>query len=214
MIFPIDCGNGVQGGIDLVFVLDESGSIGRARFELIREFVANVSLVLDIGSQRSLVGVISFSSRAAIEFNVTQHTDLNRLLLAIEQIPYRRGGTSIAAGLNLLHTAGQPGGALNLRDGFTHVAILITDGSSGQRATATAAAALHASNIYSEVYAVGVGGADVSQLNLIASEPSLVFFDNNFDSAAISSLEQSVTRQLMSCRDPLSKLSIALKKLI
>ena len=209
----LDCGNGKQGGIDLVFVLDESRSIGRARFELIREFVANVSLVLDIGLQRSLVGVISFSNGAAIDFSVTQHTDLNSLLLAIEKIPYRAGFTNTAAALNLLRTAGKPGGALNLRDGFIHVAILITDGESNRGNTTAAALALHASNIYTEVYAVGVDQADMDELNLIASEPSLVFFDSNFDSAAISSLEQSVTRQLI-CRDPLSKLSIALKKLI
>ena len=146
-----------------------------------------------------MVGVILFDSAATIEFSVTQHTNLNSLLLAIEKIPYRGGGTNIAAGLNLLHTAGKPGGALNLRDGFTHVAILITDGKSSQSDTSAAAAALHASKIYTEVYAVGVSGADVNQLNLIASEPSLVFFDSNFDSAAISSLEQSLTQQLMPC---------------
>ena len=89
---------------------------------------------------------------------------------------------------------------LNLRDGFTHVAILITDGQSNLGDTTAAASALHAANIYSEVYAVGVNQADMDELNLIASERSLVFFDSNFDSAAISSLEQSVTEMLMPCR--------------
>ena len=161
---------------------------------------------MDIGLQRSLVGVISFSDFASIDFGVTQHTDLNSLLLAIEKIPYRAGFTNTAAALNLLRTAGKPGGALNLRDGFTHVAILITDGESNRGNTTAAAHALRASNIYTEVYAVGVDQADMDELNLIASERSLVFFDSNFDSAAISSLEQSVTQQLTAC--PISKLLI------
>ena len=189
-----------------MFVLDESGSIGADRFQLIREFVANVSRVLEIGLQRSLVGVILFSDNAIIHFDVTQHTDNTSLLSAINNLPYRAGLTNTAAALNLLRTAGQPNGALNLRDGFTHVAILITDGQSNLGDTTAAASALHAANIYTEVYAVGVNQADMDELNLIASERSLVFFDSNFDSAAILSLEQSVTQQLMPC---LGKLSIA-----
>ena len=206
-IIFLDCGNGQRGGIDLVFVLDESGSIGRTRFQLIREFVASISRVLDIGLQRSLVGVISFSDLASLNFGVTQYTDQTSLLSAIGRLPYRTGFTNTAAALNLLRIAGQPGGALNLRDGFTHVAILITDGESNRGNTTAAAHELHASNIYTEIYAVGVDRADMDELSLIASERSLVFFDSDFDSAAIASLEQSVTEMLMPCIK--GKLSIA-----
>ena len=202
----LDCGNGQRGGIDLVFVLDESGSIGARRFRLIRQFVAEISGVLDIGLQRSLVGVISFSTSVRLNFGITQHTDQNSLLSAISNLPYREGYTNTAAGLDLLRTAGQPGGALKLRDGFTHIAILITDGKSNRGNTGVAASALHDANIYSEIYAVGINQADIDELKLIASEPSLVFFDGDFDSAAIASLEQSVTKQLMPC---IGKLSIA-----
>ena len=196
----LDCGNGQRGGIDLVFVLDESGSIGASGFDLIREFVANISSALDIGLQRSLVGVILFSNNANIEFSVTQHTDEASLLTAIDNLPYRGGGTNTATAIDLLRTAGQPGGALNLRNGFTHVAMLITDGrSSSQQATLTAASALHSSNIYDQVYAIGVSGAVATELNAIASDPSLVFFTSNFDSDSVAALEQSVTQQLMPC---------------
>ena len=203
----LDCGNGQQGGIDLVFVLDKSASIGATRFQLIREFVAEISGVLDIGLQNSLVGVISFSTSVRLNFGVTQYTDQASLLSAIDSLPYRTGHTNTTAALNFLRTAGQPGGLLNLRDGFTHIAILITDGGESNRGnTGVAASALHDANIYSEIYAVGVNQADIDELKLIASEPSLVFFDSDFDSAAIASLEQSVTEQLM---PSIGKLSIA-----
>ena len=78
------------------------------------------------------------------------------------------------------------------------------DGESNRGNTAAAASELHASNIYTEIYAVGVDRADVNELNLIASELSLVFFTRDFDSAAIVSLEQSVTQQLMPCVGKLS----------
>ena len=201
----LDCGNGQTGGIDLVFVLDESGSITASGFDLIREFVANISSALDIGLQRSLVGVILFSTSTHIEFSVTQHTDEASLLTAIDNLPYGGGGTNTAAAIDLLRTAGQPGGALNLRNGFTHVAMLITDGrSSSQQATITAASNLHSSNTYDQVYAIGVSGANATELNAIASDPSLVFFTSNFDSSSVAALELSVTQQLMPCVGELS----------
>ena len=201
----LDCGNGQRGGIDLVFVLDESSSVTTSGFDLIREFVASISSALDIGLQKSLVGVILFSSSPRIEFSVTQHTDEVSLLTAIDNLPYRGGGTNTAAALDLLRTAGQPGGALNLRNGYTHVAMIITDGrSSNQQATLTAASALHSSNIYDQVYAIGVSGAVATELNAIASDPSLVFFTSNFDSNSVAALEQSVTQQLMPCVGKLS----------
>ena len=203
----LDCGNGRRGGIDLVFVLDESGSIGASRFDLIREFVANISSALDIGLQRSLVGVILFSSNTRLAFNVTQHTDEASLLTAIDNLPYSGGGTNTAAAIDFLRTAGQPGGALNLRNGYTHVAMLITDGrSNSQQATITAASNLHSSNIYNQVYAIGVSGADATELNAIASDPSLVFFTSDFDSESVAALEESVTEQLQPCID--GKLSL------
>ena len=120
--------------------------------------------------------------------------------------PYRESETiNTAAALELLRTAGQPGSELNLRNAHTHVAMVITVGeSSSQQATLTAASNLHSSNIYSQVYAIGVSGADATELNAIASDPSLVFSTSNFDGDSVAALEQSVTQQLMLCVGELS----------
>ena len=67
----------------MVFVIETSGSIGADRFQLIREFTANVTTEIICRSPSSGVGVILFSSRAHIEFNVTAHANLNSLLSAI-----------------------------------------------------------------------------------------------------------------------------------
>ena len=196
----LDCGIGQTGGIDLVFVLDESGSIGAAQFDLLRRFAMQITQGLDIGLQRSLVGAILFASNPSLEFGVTQNTNQGSLQAAITNLPYRSGGTNTAAALDLLRTAGQPGGALNLRNGFLHIAIVVTDGRSASRSgTTNAASALHAANIFSQVYAIGVSGADINELQAIASHPSLVFFTANFDSNTIAQLQQSVTQMLMPC---------------
>ena len=47
---------------DVVFVIDTSGSIGSTRFQLIREFTANITTELIRNSPRSAVGVILFAT--------------------------------------------------------------------------------------------------------------------------------------------------------
>ena len=199
-VIYLDCGTGQTGGIDLVFVLDESGSIGAVQFDLLRRFAMQISQELDIGLQRSLVGAILFSSSPSLEFDVTQNTNQSSLQAAIANLPYRGGGTNTADALDLLRTAGQPGGALNLRDGYIHIAIVVTDGrSNSQSETINATSALHAANIYSQVYAIGVSGADINELQAIASNLSLVSFTSNFDNNTIAQLQQNVTQMLMPC---------------
>ena len=93
-------------GIDLVFVLDASGSVGAPNFQRIREFLENIVLNLDIGPDDSQVGVIVFDSSAAVEISLNTHSDMNALLLAIAALPYTGGGTITATALNLVLTQG------------------------------------------------------------------------------------------------------------
>ena len=185
-----------------MFVIDDSGSIRDTDpngFDHIKDFVSDVTRRLDIGLQRSLVGVILFSSTANIVFGVTQHTDQFSLANAIYKLPYRGGVTETAAALDLLRSAGQPGGALNLRNESFHIAVLMTDGvSSYPENTNTAARALHESNIYDQVYAIGVTSQiDLNELKIIASDPSFVFNSPAFET--LDMFEEIVTQQLMPC---------------
>ena len=188
-------------GVDLVFVIDESSSIRDINlngFELIKQFVTSIINMLDIGLERDLVGVISFSNTANIQFDVTQHTDKSSLISAIHNLPYRGGMTNIGKALNLLRTGGQPDGALNLRNESTNIAVLVTDGaSSDPQTTHTAAVTLHKSNLYDQVYVVGVTNqVNLAELKLIASNPSLVY--NSVDFASLVNLVEAITQQLKS----------------
>jgi len=184
---------------DVVFVIDTSGSIGPFWFQLIREFTANITTELISNSPRSAVGVILFSSNANIQFNLQAHTSLNTLLSAINQLPYSGGRTNTAEALTLLLSSTQ-NGTLGLRSDSSHVAIVITVGRSSSRsATLSAAAALHASNIF-DVFAVGIYGADVNELQAIASNPELVFFKNLFISNALQQLQERILLQFCTCK--------------
>jgi len=166
---------------------------------MIREFTASITTELIHNCPRSAVGVILFGSNAHIQFNLQAHTSLNTLLSAINLLPYSGGGTDTAEALTLLLSSAQ-NGTLGLRNDSSHVAIVITDGASNDRsATLSAAAALHASNIF-DVFAVGVDGADVTELQTIASSPEFVFFTNSFNSSSLQQLQNRILPQLFTCK--------------
>ena len=180
-------------------MIDTSGSIGSTRFELIKEFTANITTELISSSPNSTVGVILFASSAYIRFNLQTYTTLNALLSAIDNLPYSGGGTDTDEALTLLLSSTQ-NGALGLRNDSSKVAIVITDGhSNNPSATSSAAAALHASNIF-DIYAVGVGGADRNELEIIASGPEFVFFTSSFDNAGLQQLLDTLLQQLCDCK--------------
>ena len=180
---------------DVVFVIDTSGSIGSTRFQLIREFTANITTELIRNSPRSAVGIILFGSTAYIRFSLQTYTNLSSLLSAINQLPYSGGGTDTDEALTLLLSTAQ-NGVLGLRNDSSKIAIIITDGQSSDRsATLSAAAALHASNIF-DVYAIGVDGANLDELEGIASNPNFVFFTSSFNSTGLQLLQSRIVPQL------------------
>ncbi|XP_065906083.1 uncharacterized protein [Dysidea avara] len=193
-----ECGSTIREGLDLVFVLDTSGSIRIDRFSLIRTFVEDIVKVLDIGIEedKTLVGVILFATDAAIHFNLTKYIDINALLLAINPgLPYSRGLTYTNEALDLLRTSTLDG-SMGLRDGRHHVAIVVTDGrSSVPSLTLSAASRLHTDTDF-QVYAVGVNQALQRELEIIATDPTLTFHTNSFDAATLQQLQQSVTQTL------------------
>ena len=155
-----------------------------------------MTAVLDIGLQDSLAGVIVFSSSASIHFNLQQHTNAATLLPALNPgIPYPGGSTNTAAALQLLLSSAQDG-TMGIRNGRTQIVIVVTDGrSNNPTETIAAANSLHAAGIY-QVYAAGLGGANMAELNAIASDPSLVFFLNEFDVDSVMELTENFTQAI------------------
>ena len=176
-------------------MIETSGSVGAHRFQLIREFIANVTTEIIRRSPSSGVGVILFSSRAHIEFNLTAHANLNSLLSAIYELPYDGGFSNTAGALTLLLRTVQ-NGELGLRNHSLNNAIVITDGSSSNpSATISAANALHASYKF-DVYAVGIENAVMAELQEIANSPEFVYFTRFFNSDGLSQLADELLSHL------------------
>ena len=195
-------GNSVQ---DVVFVIDTSGSIGSSNFQMIRNFVANITTELIQKYPESAVGVILYSDNAWIQFNLQAYasSNLNTLLSAIYRLPYSGGGTNTAGALRLLLSSAQ-NGSLGLRSYSSNVAIIITNGlSNNQPATLSAANLLHAAKTFN-VFAVGVVGANMTELQRIASSPDFVFFTSYFNSSSLHELQDRIVPELSTGKYPLT----------
>ena len=155
---------GCKSGLDIIFVLDASGSIHSSNFVTIKSFVNTIISNFEIGANKTHVGVIRFSRSASIVIPLGSINNAGQLNTSITNISYTGGGTYTHLALNLLHTAFS-----NARtsQGVPRVAIVFTDGySNSESSTIQAAQLVHAAGIV--VYSFGIGsGIDASELNTI-----------------------------------------------
>ena len=195
----LDCT--IDGVKDIVFLIDTSYNIGSYQFQMIREYVDNITISMKLNTPESSIGVILFDNFTRVQFNLTTHASVSTLSPAINPgLPYSNGyGRDTAAALNLLLASAQ-NGSLGIRNETSHIAIVITGGrSNSNNSTQSAAAALHAANIF-DVYAIGYNNADINELNTIASDPSFVYFTNFYNRYDVEELLMNVTDQLCSCK--------------
>ena len=177
-------------------MLDASGSIGSSNFQLVLNFVANVVRNLEIGPDKTRVGVIVYSDTASVQFSLNTYMTNESLLQAIANIPYTNRGTNTAdAILTCIQQFNTSYGARPRSSGIPRIAIVVTDGRSNIKASTIAAAQMaHSENILS--YAVGVGGnVDMTELAAIASDP---------DSQYVRLLQQFSISELRSLQETLN----------
>ncbi|XP_050390695.1 uncharacterized protein LOC126809880 [Patella vulgata] len=156
--------------IDLAFIIDGSGSIGATNFNIIRQFMIEVTNRLDISPRETQVAAVQFSSSARKEFYLNDHSTEGSLNQAINGIAYIGSGTNTATGLNL--AANQvfvP--EKGMRNHSAKVALVVTDGRSSSL-IATEAASLILKSKGVTVFAIGVGsGINENELKAISSDP-------------------------------------------
>ena len=168
---------------DIVFALDITKSIGQGNqhtaelnFDRMKNFILDVVNILSIGPHDSMVGVVEFARFAEIRFSVSEYTDKSDLQTAIRNLQYgnindlRHETTNTPDTLRLLRTEGQKSGALGLRDDANHIVVFITDGRANTKKrtgnsrktdavnTDIEADLLHTSDIYDQIYSVGIRG--------------------------------------------------------
>ena len=161
--------------IDLVWVLDQSGSVGRSNHRLALDFIREVHNFFEISSDHTRVGMVTFSTRSRIEFNLLAASNNQQLNHLVGGVPYRGGYTATA--LALLHTrllfSANTTGVRPLSHGVPRVAVLLTDGKSNLYRLDSIPQQLKDSGVV--VYSVGIGNIELNELLLISSDPDQLY---------------------------------------
>uniref|UniRef100_A0AAX7VJQ1 Uncharacterized protein n=1 Tax=Astatotilapia calliptera TaxID=8154 RepID=A0AAX7VJQ1_ASTCA len=164
--------------VDLVMLVDESGSISRNDFDKIQTFLVAIVSGLNIGPDAVQIGLTLFSTKARTEWHLNTHQTKQTLLRAIEELKKTGGSTKTGKALeHILHNQFKP--RLGMRPDSRRIAVLITDGESQDKVLLPSKNLKH-NDI--EVYAIGVQGARESELKVIASDNDHVYFLKDFKS--------------------------------
>ncbi|XP_019614540.1 PREDICTED: uncharacterized protein LOC109462428 isoform X1 [Branchiostoma belcheri] len=161
-VYQIPGGAACEAPLDLFLVLDGSGSVGAANFDKVKQFARDMVNRFDIGPTATRVGVLQYSDRNSLVFNLGAKSDKPSTISAINAITYQKGGTKTGAAMQFVRTnaAWRQGGNV------PKVIIVLTDGKSGDSVSGPAQS-LAASGI--TVYGIGVGNFDHGQLLQIAN---------------------------------------------
>ena len=178
---------------DITFVVDTSGSINETRFQYVRKFMEDIVMEMNIGINNSRVAVILFNDQTMLFFDLNHFTNKSLLIESIQTLPYLGGGTDISGALDRLRTVAQ-NGTLGINMGNRQIAIVLTAGDDSD--VEPSVGALAATNIF-QVYSVGVDGARLDQLNLIALHDSdHVYYQPNFTDSSLVFITESIIERL------------------
>ena len=72
--------------IDVVFVMDKSGSIGTSNFNLEKQFVANLIEYFPIFPARTRMAIVTYSTSVKLEFNFNKNLNKECLRKALPKV--------------------------------------------------------------------------------------------------------------------------------
>jgi len=155
-----------QAPIDIVLVLDESGSIDAGEFSQLRQFAVDVVNSFTFGATATQVGIVMFSNNARTILALTPIK--NSALNAIGSIVQRGGTTCIPCGLqNAISVFNGPQGN---RANVNRFVILLTDGVNNVNTNDLPSISAATKALPSTIIGLGVGnGVDLIQLQNVVS---------------------------------------------
>ena len=179
--------------IDIVFVLDSSGSVGESNYTTMLRFAAEVAGGFKFGSEGAQFGSITYATSASLDIQLGQFSNPAAFKNALMQISYKATKTNTAQALMLARQELSANG----RDGVPKAVIIITDGQSDEPiATQQEAALIRSQGV--RILSIGIGPKiDLNELNGISSDPDEdhVFLINDFSLDSFTSILAPLVRE-------------------
>ena len=179
--------------IDLVFVLDSSGSINDntpdgapvENYDLLLNFVVSIVDELEIGPTATRVGLVLFSDIGEMIFPLDAYSEKSDLIEAILETKYVGGNTNTSGGLLIMQNEAFTT-AMGDRANYANVAIVITDGYSTYDNASTIPNAIAAREKGIEIMTVGItDDINLNEVQMMSSAPQLeninYFLSRNFE---------------------------------
>ncbi|VDI68326.1 Hypothetical predicted protein, partial [Mytilus galloprovincialis] len=128
--FKTGCQSVTSSPADVIFVVDESGSVGSDNFAKTRASIVDTIRHLDIRNDFVRIGVMTFDDNSRTVFNLNNYPgDPNSMVNRVMSMPYSSGGTDIADALS--HACSYMFTSFNGdRSNATNYLVLLTDGQS------------------------------------------------------------------------------------
>ena len=170
--------------MDVMYVLDASGSVGSRDFGRLLDFVATLTSKLNVSASGTHVGVVRYSTRAQLLIRLGSITDPTKLDAEIRKIGFPGGSTATGNAITLAHQQGFQNSRQS--QGVPSVMIVLTDGKTtrGPQPAGPAAAA-KADGI--RILGIGIGsGIRRSDLEKFASSPDSVYLIEGFTPEAFN----------------------------
>ncbi|KAL0963044.1 hypothetical protein UPYG_G00348970 [Umbra pygmaea] len=158
-----------SGPADIVFLVDESWSVGQTSFSLVKDFISAIINTFQgsvVGAEGVRFGVTVYGDMPRMRIALTDYNSLDEVLKAVMDLPFEGGASRTGDALQFL--VDYVFSTAITRDNTPKIVVLITNGRSDDRVDGPAKAVTD-SGI--SIYAVGVRGADESELRRIVSEP-------------------------------------------
>ncbi|MEP7285275.1 MAG: VWA domain-containing protein [Chloroflexota bacterium] len=172
--------------IDVMFVVEGSSKVFASDWELMKGFINNVAASFMIGSSAARLGIIQFSTGAALTLDLSSNaTSVYQTVSSMSQLG---GSVNVAAGLSLAQSRLMATG----RSGVYHAIILLTADKNdiGGDPVAVANSAKLAGIRLSSV---GMGASiNAAQLNAIATDPDSLFMVVVPNAAQLTSALQNI----------------------
>ncbi|KAG9476083.1 hypothetical protein GDO78_002913 [Eleutherodactylus coqui] len=191
-VVPAVCSGAVVA--DIVFLIDESSSIGDANFQRTRVFLHKVINALQIGLNDVRVGLVLYSDKPNLEFKLNTFDEKYEMLDYITKMPYRGGTAHTGEALEFLRKemfSQKNGGRAQL--GVQQIAVVMTNGQSADEFR-NPAAKLRRSGV--DVFAVGFQNADAEDLSIIASYPPRKHISNVDTFLQLTNIELKLKKHL------------------
>lgn len=188
---------------DIFFMVDSSYSINSDNFAKEMEFVESVIDFLDIGANKTRVGVVTFSDVVKFIVKLEYNFEKEELISHLNNANYLGGGTDTASALRRMREEGFFGNINEIREDASRILVVMTDGLSlTPDVTAREANLLKKMGV--QIFSVGIGtGIDKRELEDMASVPVDKYFIHVDDFGSLSTIKLKLAAR--SCTVPPSE---------